>query len=139
MKHNLPKWARRTLRALAEVIMPRDDDFNLDLSDYSVDFVDRYVGYFPKHLKLLFPLGLILLEIGPIIFSGKLKFFSNLDLKERERHVDIWVNSRSASRRDLIKGVKGLVLVAFYSHPRVMEYIGYDIEAHISAALSRGY
>jgi hypothetical protein len=119
--------------------MPRDDDFNLDLSDYSVDFVDRYVGYFPKHLKLLFPLGLILLEIGPIIFSGRFKFFSKLDLKERERHVDIWVNSRRASRRDLIKGVKGLVLVAFYSHPRVMEYIGYDIEAHISAALSRGY
>lgn len=139
MKRNLSDFSRKILRALAEVVMPRGKNFNLDLNDYSVDIIDRYVGYFPPHLKLGFPLGLMLLEFGPILYMRRFRRFSNMSLEDREKYVELWVDSNSAARRDLIKGVKGLVLVAFYSHPSVMEYIGYDIEAHVAAALARGY
>ena len=138
MKHNLSNWSRNILRALAEVVMPRDDKFKPDLVDYSVEFIDRYVGYFPVHLRLAFPMGLLLLEFGPIIFQRRFTRFSKLPLDERAKHVEMWVESNMAARRDLIKGVKALVLVAFYSHPQVMDHIGYDIQAHIMAAQARG-
>ena len=139
MKNNLSNFSRRTLLALAEVVMPRGENFHLDLREYTVDIVDRFVGYFPIHLRIGFPLGLLLLEFGPILYALKFSRFSSMSLEERESYVAGWVDSKSAARRDLIKGVKGLVLVAFYSHPEVMAYIGYDIEAHIAAALARGY
>ena len=139
MKQNLSQWARNTLRALTEVVLPRGDDIDIDLCDHSVDFTDYYVGFFPTHLRLGFPLGLLLLEFGPILYMRRLKRFSKMKLEDREKYVAGWVDSKSALRRDLIKGVKGLALVAFYSHPQVMDHIGYDIEQHISAALARGY
>jgi len=60
-KKNLPGWARKTLGTLIEVVMPRSDEFHPDLKDYILDYVDGYVGYFPTHLKIGFPLGLLLL------------------------------------------------------------------------------
>lgn len=139
MNHNLPMWAHKILRCLAEVVMPHDENFKLDLTDEAIEFVDRYVGYFPVYLRKLFPLGLVLLEFGPILYMRKLQRFTGMSFEEREAYVASWVDSKNAMRRDLIKGVKGLVMVSFYSNPQVMERIGYDIEPHIAAALSRGY
>ena len=110
-----------------------------DLKDYILDYVDGYVNYFPKHLKVGFPLGLLLLERGPIIFMGKSSPFSKLNLNEREQYVKSWINSRIQLRRELIRGVKGLVMVAFYSHPLVMEHIGYDIKGHIAESLKKEF
>lgn len=139
MKNNLPNWARNILSSMAEVVMPHGDSLKLDLTDYSVDFIDKYVGYFPTHLRLAFPLGLLLLEFGPMIYMRKPSRFSKMNFLDREGYIQSWIDSKSSSRRDLIKGVKGLVMVAFYSHPRVMEHIDYDIEAHIKSAVARRY
>ena len=119
--------------------MPHGDSLKLDLTDYSVDYIDKYVGYFPTHLRLAFPFGLLLLELGPIIYMRKLSRFSKMNFDDRERYIASWVDCNSSTRRDLIKGVKGLVMVAFYSHPTVMEHIDYDIEAHIKTAVARRY
>ena len=139
VKRNLPGWARKTLWSLIEVIMPRNDEFHPDLKDYILDYVETYVGYFPKHLKIAFPMGLLLLERGTLPFMGKPTGFSKLDLAERDRYVKSWMNSRWQARRELIRGVKSLVMVAFYSHPDVMKHIGYDIEGHIAEAVARKY
>jgi hypothetical protein len=139
MKHNLPGWALKILRALTEVVMPRGETFDMDLTDHVLEFIDRYVGFFPIHLKIGFPLGLLLLEFGPLIFMRRFKRFSKMSLDEREEYVKGWIDSKMALRRDLLKGVKGLVMVAFYSHPKAMEHIGYDIENHVAATMARGY
>ncbi len=130
-KSNLPKWARKTLLSLIEVVMPRSEDFHPDLTDYILDYVDGYLKYFPVHLKWGTILGMLLLERGALIFKGKLKSFSKMSLPEREEYVKSWINSRWQIRRELIKGIKGLVMVAYYSHPTVLEHIGYDLQAHI--------
>ena len=82
MKRNLSEWARKTLRALAEVVLPRSGKLDLDLRDYAVDFIDHYVGFFPTHLRLGFPLGLLLLEFGPILYIRRFKRFSKMKLEE---------------------------------------------------------
>ena len=119
--------------------MPRSDDFHPDLADYTVEYIDRYVGYFPPHLKMGFPLGLLLLEYGSFLFAGKLKRFSMLAPEEREKYVKGWIDSRWQLRRELIRGVKALVMVAYYSHPEVMEHIGYDIEEHIAEVTAKEF
>jgi len=128
---NLPKPARKIARALIEVVKPQKPGFDLPLEDYMLEFLDEFYSHFPVHMKLLFPVGLYLLEFGTFIFERKPRRFSRMSLPEREQYVKGWVESRLMLRRDLIKGVKGVCLTGFYSHPEVMAHIGYDLPAHL--------
>lgn len=127
----LPNYARRIVRELIEVVKPRKPDFDLPVEDEMLEFLDTYYSYFPFHMKLLFPMGLILLEYGTFIFKGWSRPFSKLSMGEKEAYIHSWVNSSLMLRRDLIKGVKGICLTAYYSLPPIMEHIGYDLPAHI--------
>ena len=139
MKNNLSESAMKVLSALIEVVAPRSDDFNPDLTDHIKKFIDTFVGYFPIHMKLLFPLGLYLLEFGSYIFTRQFKRFSKMDLSERENYMLDWTNSKIQLRRELIRGVRGLVMVAFYSHPIVMDRIGYTLEDHIKECVAKEF
>ena len=130
-EYHLPKRARRILRSLIEVVKPRKPGFDPPLEEHMLDFLDDYYSYFPFEMKLLFPMGIYLLEYGTFIFAGKIRPFSKLSLEEREKYVQGWVTSSIPIRRDLIKGVKGVCLTGFYAHPDMMKHIGYDLPAHI--------
>lgn len=131
MAHNLPNFALRTVRSLIDVAKPRKPEFDLPIEDSMVEFLDGFVKYFPVHMKILFPMGLLLLEYGAPFFAGKLKRFSSMTFEEKDKYVQGWVESKIPIRRDLIKGVKGLCVASFYSHHEAMEHIGYDIVAHL--------
>jgi hypothetical protein len=128
---HLPNSARKTIRALIEIVKPRSDEFDPPVEDYMLDFLDNFYGHFPWHLKIAFPMGIYLLEFGTFIFHAWSKPFSKLSEREREVYIDGWVNSTMFVRRDLIKGVKGVCLTAYYSHPDVMAHIGYDLPVHM--------
>jgi hypothetical protein len=130
-EYHLPNKARQILRALIDVVKPKKPGFDPPIEDHMVNFLDNFYSYFPWHLKLGFPMGLYLLEYGTLIFHGSIRPFSKLSIPEREAYVKGWINSSMMLRRDLIKGVKGVCLTAFYSHPEVMAHIGYDLAAHL--------
>jgi hypothetical protein len=120
------------VRALAEVVQPIGANApSLPLDDY-VRFIDDYVPHMPRLLKLLFPVGLMLLELGAFLLGPSLVPFSSMSLARRARYVDSWVHARWGLRRDLIKAVKGLCLLAYYSDPRVGALLGYTVEEHVA-------
>ncbi|HEX4457468.1 MAG TPA: hypothetical protein VIA18_05840 [Polyangia bacterium] len=128
----LGPWSRRVVRALAEVVQPIGANApSLPLDDY-VRFIDDYVPHMPRLLKLLFPVGLMLLELGAFLLGPSLVPFSSMSLARRARYVDSWVHARWGLRRDLIKAVKGLCLLAYYSDPRVGALLGYTVEEHVA-------
>jgi hypothetical protein len=131
-EYHLPKKSRQILRALIDVVKPRKPGFDPPIEEHMVEFLDNFYSYFPLHLKLLFPMGLLLLEYGTIIFHGSIRPFSRLPADQKEAYVKGWINSKLMIRRDLIKGVKGVCLTAFYSHPDAMAHIGYDLPAHLA-------
>lgn len=130
-EHHLPDGARRILRALIEVVKPKKPGFDLPIEEYMLDFLDNFYSYFPWHMKLGFPAGLYLLEYGAFIFQPGIRPFSGMGPDGREKYVRGWINSGISLRRDLIKGVKGVCLTAYYSHPEVMAHIGYDLAEHL--------
>jgi hypothetical protein len=85
----------------------------------------------PKLLRVLFPVGLLLLELGALVLAPSLVPFSYMSRARRERYLRGWVHSRFMLFRELIKGVKGLCLFAYYSDPRVAAYLGYEHEPHV--------
>ena len=130
-RRNLGPWSRRVLRALTEVVVPRGDGAPEVAATAIVDFIDDWVRHMPRLLRTLFPVGLLMLELGTFVLVPSLLPFSLLSPGRRERYVDGWVHARWRLRRDLIKGVKGLVLMAYYSDPRVQTYLGYAVDEHV--------
>ena len=125
----LGRASRRTLLALAEVVVPPGP---IDVSlEGVVDFIDDMVGYMPRLLRVAFPLGLWLLEHGTRLFGFSVRRFSSLTPDARARYVDRWIHAGWVMRRDLIKGVKGLALLAYYSDPRVGELLGFFPDEHV--------
>jgi hypothetical protein len=130
--HALGPWSRRIVRALAEVVQPLGEGAPaLPLDEYA-RFVDSFVPHLPRLLALAFPVGLLLLELGAFVLGPSLVPFSAMPLPRRRRYVDGWVHARWRLRRDLIKAVKGLCLLAYYSDPRVGARLGYAVDAHVA-------
>jgi hypothetical protein len=128
----LGAWSRRVVRALAEVVLPAGTDAPALPTSQIVDFVDSFVPHMPRFLRLLFPVGLMMLELGAFVLGPSLLPFSAMSLERRRRYVEGWVHARWRLRRDLIKAVKGLCLIAYYSDPRVSARLGYAVEAHVA-------
>ncbi|MFH1130907.1 MAG: hypothetical protein V1754_06200 [Pseudomonadota bacterium] len=134
---HLSNKARRILRILISVIIPRNDEINLALEQEMVDFVDSYIVHFPRILRFLFPFGLYLLEYGTWFFCFSWRKFSKLSPERRALYIDGWAKSRFLLKRELFKGIKGLALLAFYSQPRIAEILGYRCEEWIVFAKRR--
>jgi hypothetical protein len=128
----LGPWSRRVVRSLAEVVQPVGPGAPSLPLDHFVRFVDEHVPHLPRLLRLLFPIGLMMLELGAFVLAPAPVPFSALSLARRRRYVDGWVHARWRLRRDLIKAVKGLCLLAYYSDPRVGSLLGYSVEEHVA-------
>ena len=128
----LGPWSRRVVRALAEVVLPEGADVERVPTSEIVAFVEGYVPHMPALLRHLFPVGLMMLELGAFLLAPSLLPFSSMSLARRRRYVDGWVHARWRVRRDLIKAVKGLCLFAYYSDARVTARLGYAVEAHVA-------
>jgi hypothetical protein len=129
---NLGKWSRRSFRALAEVVTPHGDGAPEVGLDALVDLADDWVRYMPRLFRLLFPVGLMMLELGAFVLAPSLVPFSFMSLERRRRYVAAWTRSRSPLRRDLIKAVKGICLFAYYSDARVAASLGYRVDEHVA-------
>ncbi|HZS38580.1 MAG TPA: hypothetical protein VFF06_17210 [Polyangia bacterium] len=128
----LGRWSRRVVRALAEVVKPFGDGAPTVDTEEIVEFVDDYVRHMPRLLRVLFPVGLMMLELGAFVLGPSLVPFSAMSAARRLRYVQSWVDAGWRLRRDLIKAVKGLVLIKYYSDPRVTAYLGYTVEEHVA-------
>ncbi len=128
----LSRRSRRTMATLAEVVLPRGQGAPEVSTDTVVALADSFAREMPRLLRVLFPIGLFLLEWGALLLGPSLVPFSLMTQQRRERYVMSWVHSRSHIRRDLIKGVKGLVLLCYYADARVCAYLGYAVEEHVT-------
>ena len=128
---SLGRWSRRILEALAEVVTPSLEGAPTVEKSEIVDFIDGWVPHMPKLFRLLFPVGLLLLELGAFLLGPSLVPFTLMSQARRRRYVRQWVEARWALQRDLIKAVKGLCLLCFYSNHRVAAHIGYTVDEHV--------
>jgi hypothetical protein len=131
-RRTLGRWSRRILRALAEVVKPIGPGIPEVSTDELVDFADDLVRYMPRLLRLAFPIGLLLLELGAFVLGPSLVPFSAMRPARRLRYLQSWIDARWRLRRDLIKAVKGVVLLKFYSDRRVAAELGYRPDEHVA-------
>ena len=111
---------RRILAAVIETIVgaePRED-----ATDAAAALVSRLRAA-DRHLLSLLLFGL---EYGAPLFTRRPRRFTGLDRDARESYLRGWVDSRFASRRQGIAGLKALAMLAHYGGAAAWADVGYD-------------
>ena len=112
------------LRSVIAIIRPRGHGFDQPIDDDVLAEIDRTVPFMPRPLQLLFPLGLRLLEWGPLVFAARPTRLSRLPREEALALCERWLHSRLKPLRMLMLGVRALVYLAFFQHPAVVGSMG---------------
>lgn len=126
--------ARAVMLAVVATMAPRNEVIDIDLDEKNFHFVENFLSYLPGYLRKVFPLGLWLLEIFAWFEGGERRIFSRMrDPEKKFRYLVAWSESRLFFRRELIKGIRAIVLCGFYNHPDVWKKIDYDPQPFVTA------
>jgi hypothetical protein len=118
----------RTLIALAKTHLPRGGAFELGAEDLELDLArafDAYLADLPPHDVSDLKTALLLLELGPVLFDGRLATFAALGPDEQARHWASWGESRLLLRRQVAIAFRKFLSFVFYDQPKVWPQIGY--------------
>jgi hypothetical protein len=115
----------RILKHAMAVMRPRGGVFDVDVDEDVLKSIVGFLEYLPAPTRLSFPLGLRLLEYGPFLFREGFRTFSSMDEESATRYLHHWERAGSAPSL-LYQGVRALVFVCFYQHPRILEAMEVD-------------
>jgi hypothetical protein len=121
----LDTTSMRILKHAMAVMRPRGGVFDVDVDDDVLRSIVGFLEYLPAPTRLSFPLGLRLLEYGPFLFREGFRTFSSMDEETAARYLHHWERAGSAPSL-LYQGVRALVFVCFYQHPRILEAMEVD-------------
>jgi hypothetical protein len=126
----------RVLRAAVAAIRPRGHGFDQPIDDDVLAAVVDFFPYLPTPMRLAFPVGLRLLEVGPPVVLRRLVRFSTLPPDEARAYLDR-LHASGGPFGALVLGIRALVLLNFYQHPRVLEALEVDWAGRAEALTQR--
>ncbi|HEY6098175.1 MAG TPA: hypothetical protein VIW03_02015 [Anaeromyxobacter sp.] len=116
----------RTLSQLARALFPEGGAFPVSASDVDLARAfDAFLADEPDWNRKDLERALLLLELGPIVFEGRLRTFSRLSPEERLAHFERWAEG-GLLRRQVATAFRKFLTLVFYDTPAVWPHIGYD-------------
>lgn len=126
----------RVLRAAVAAIRPRGHGFDQPIDAEVLDAVVAFLPYLPAPMRLAFPVGLRLLEVGPPFVLRRFARFSSL-LPEDGRAYLEKLHAAGGAFGALVLGLRALVLMNFYQHPSVLKTLEVDWAGRADALTAR--
>ena len=116
----------RTISSLAEVHLPVGGAFHEGADgDALARAFDDYLADEPPHAQSDLQTALTLVELGPVLFDGRMTTFSNLPPDEQLTHWSEWVQSDTLVRRQISLAFRKFLSLVFFDQPSVWPHIGY--------------
>lgn len=125
----LSKREREILQVFAETLIPGEPVAGSGL----VDRVEDHIAHFSRDVRLSFRLILFFFEYSAVFYKLRLKRFTRMDEKWRERYLDAWHSSWLAAKRQIWRFLDAVVLMNYYTIPEVAAKIGYAPKFHAPA------
>jgi len=121
----LGKTSTKILMHAIAVMRPRGGFFDAEIDGDVARSILGFLEYFPAPTRLTFPLGLRLVEYGPFLFREGFRRFTSMDDETATRYIHHWERAGGAPAL-LYQGVRALVLVCFYQHPKILKAMEVD-------------
>jgi hypothetical protein len=132
----LSRGTVRVLRAAVAAIRPRGHGFDQAIDDEVLAAVSDFFPYLPAPMRLAFPIGLRLLDVGPPLVVRRLGRFSRLSPDEGRAYLER-LHGMGGPFAALVLGLRALVFLAFYQHPQVLGALGVDWAGRAQALTRR--
>jgi hypothetical protein len=128
LPNSLPASLRPCVSRLARVVCTSAIDEH-GLADAVVDHVALSMRSFPPHIRMALIAGLTALEQGARLHPGARgrSFSASAPAVQDAVFASLW-RSPIPLVKQAIKGLKGLVALAYWDHPAVRERLGYAPE-----------
>jgi hypothetical protein len=115
----------RILRAAVAAIRPRGHGFDQAIDDDVLERVVVFFRYLPTPMRLAFPIGLRLLEVGPPLVLRRFARFTRLAPDDGRAYLER-LHAAGGPFGALVLGLRTLVLLSFYQHPQVLAALEID-------------
>lgn len=125
MGRGLSRTNVRVLRAAVAAIRPRGHGFDQPIDDEVLRAVVAFFPYLPGPMRLAFPIGLRLLELGPPVVLRRFARFSSLSPDDGRAYLEK-LHAAGGAFGALVLGLRALVLMNFYQHPDVLKTLDVD-------------
>jgi hypothetical protein len=132
----LSRTTVRVLRAAVAAIRPRGHGFDQPIDGEVLDAVVAFFPYLPGPMRLAFPIGLRLLEIGPPVVLRRFARFSSLPPEDARAYLEK-LHAAGGAFGALVLGLRALVLMNFYQHPEVLKALEVDWAGRAVALTAR--
>jgi len=126
----------RILRAAVAAIRPRGHGFDQAIDDDVLAKVVAFFPYLPTPMRLSFPIGLRLLELGPAAVLKRPARFSSLPADEARAYLER-LHAMGGPFAAMVLGLRTLVLMNFYQHPQVLAALEVDWAGRAAALTQR--
>jgi hypothetical protein len=132
-----PALLRRTLTALAPIVCT-DEVSELGLTGDVLAHAELSLRAFPGYVRLALVVGAAAFELGAVLLpSSRGRTFSRLPRARQEAYFRKWWASRFDGFRQLAKGMKALLALAYWEHPTVRNRLAYHPEQWIAEVAAR--
>jgi hypothetical protein len=100
---------------------------------HAVEFFDTWIARGPRLNRVALRGLLYLVELAPRALGsgGRLR---RVGVEKRARALAAAEGARSPQARQLVKLIKGIAFLSYYSDDRVMARLGYDADANVQRA-----
>lgn len=128
---------RKIIISIADAFIDIPDDLTINnKNDELIDRCQKIIRQFPFVMRIGFILGILLFDRLTLFFGFGFRRFAQLNISEQREYVGKWMNSPSHSLRNLITGLRGFVMVTFFSHKDIWKYINYEPVGHSQAKIA---
>lgn len=128
-----PATIRRLVRSLVPVVCP-PDAARLGVVDDVVEHTELSFRSFGAQIRIGLLAGLTTYELGGLAFGRPA---SRLAPDRAARYFATWWSSPLLPTRELAKGIKGIICLAYYEQPAVQAELGYTPQAWIEKVKQR--
>jgi len=95
-----------------------------------------FIPFLPPMLRYALPLGLLYMELAPVLYQYGWRRFSRMDESAAVRYMAALERGRGPFQL-LFQGVRSLVMISFYQQPEVLEVLEINWPARAEELVER--
>jgi hypothetical protein len=135
--YKIPMRAAQIILMISRALVFEPEDLNISNRDDALLRRCRSVlQELPVMYRMGFVMGIYLFDMCACIFGCGFKRFVHLSADKQSQYLDKCLTNKMFTVRNIMSGLRGLVMVCYFSIPEVGAYIGYDPHTHVAERIA---